>query len=303
MNIKLQVTRREFTKSTAAATAAIASGIVAVEQSSAAPASKAKAGAAANELIDTNVTLGRWPFRRLPLDETPALVAKLRRHGVTQAWAGTFDGIFHKDVAAANARLAEECHQHGRGLLVPFGSVNPALPAWEEDLRRCVEVHKMPGIRLHPNYHGYRLDAPEFAKLLSLAAARRCVVQIAADMEDERMQHRLAGVPHADLAPLLPLLANKLAPRVVVLNWFRAAKTDLVKQLAGAGASFDIATVESVGGVANLLRQISAERVLFGSHAPFFYFESATLKLKESALLAEQELALRSGNAGRLLPA
>ena len=44
-------------------------------------------------MIDTNVYLSRWPFRRLPLDETPALVAKLHEQGVEQAWAGSFDAV------------------------------------------------------------------------------------------------------------------------------------------------------------------------------------------------------------------
>ena len=44
-------------------------------------------------IIDTNVHLSRWPFRRLAGDEPAELVAKLRKHNVTQAWAGSFDGI------------------------------------------------------------------------------------------------------------------------------------------------------------------------------------------------------------------
>ncbi len=36
-------------------------------------------------IVDTNVYLSRWPFRRLPGDEPADLVAKLRSRNVTQA--------------------------------------------------------------------------------------------------------------------------------------------------------------------------------------------------------------------------
>ena len=112
--------------------------------------------------IDTNAHLGHWPFRRHGFEETAKFLDKLRAVKVTEAWVGSFECVLHKDVAGANARLAAECRDHRAGMLLPFGTVNPMLPDWREDLRRCVEVHRMPGLRLHPNYHGYKLDDPAF---------------------------------------------------------------------------------------------------------------------------------------------
>ncbi len=252
-------------------------------------------------MIDANVYLSRWPFRRLPCDEPAALAAMLRRQGVTEAWAGTFDALLHKDVGAANARLAAECAGSG-GLLVPFGTVNPKLPDWEEDLRRCAEVHRMPGIRLHPNYHGYALDDPDFARLLGLAARRGLVVQVALKMEDERTQHPLVRVPTVDAAPLGKLLADLPGARVVVLNGLRDLLGDRLKAVAAAGASFEISMLEGVGGLGRLIPQVGAARLLFGSYSPFFVFESALLKLRESVLDPAQSRAILEENARRLLP-
>jgi len=287
--------RRDFIRTTTVAAAVAAGGL--------APCATQAAGAhGASALIDVNVSLSRWPCRRLPLDDTPALVAKLRSQGVKQAWAGSFDGLLHKDLAAVNARLAADCRKHGRGLLVPFGSVNPMLPAWEDDLRRCQEEHKMPGIRLHPNYQGYKLDAPVLARLLDAARERGLIVQLVVSMEDERTQHPLMRAPHVDVAPLVALVVSRPDLRIVLLNWSRGVNSALLTKLLAAGqVHFDIATLEGVGGVANLLKQVPADRVVFGSHAPFFYFDSALLKLKESALSELQLASVRADNARRLL--
>src|SRR6185369_3562981 len=106
-------------------------------------------------------------------------LAKLKKHRITQAWAGNFEAVLHKNFDLANARLAEECRANGSGMLLPFGSVNPIWPDWEETLRRCHETYRMPGIRLYPNYHGYALDRPEFLALLGRATERGMLVQIA----------------------------------------------------------------------------------------------------------------------------
>jgi len=253
-------------------------------------------------MIDTNIHLSRWPTRRLPHDSTAPLVDKLRRAGIEQAWAGSFDGLLHKDIGAVNGRLAQECAGHA-DLLIPFGSVNPTLPDWQDDLRRCREEYHMPGIRLHPNYHGYKLEDPRFAELLDLAERHGLIVQLALKMEDERTQHPLLRVePVVDTRPLSQLLPGRDRLRLVLLNSLRDLRADALGQLAQAGhAYFEISMLEGVAGIEKLLQAVPLDRVLLGSHFPFFYLESALLKVHESELAQFQIAAITHDNARRLL--
>src|SRR5262249_32622520 len=178
------VKRRDFIRDTAWVTALAGAGHVAYGQTASVPTSLP---GAQTELIDTHVYVSRWPFRRLPGGETHQLAAQRQRYGVTAAWAGSFDALLHRDVGAVNIRLAEECASRKEVRLVPFGAINPTLPDWEDDLRRSAEIHHMPGIRLHPDFHGYTLADSRFARLVDLATRRRLVIQVALGMDDPRI--------------------------------------------------------------------------------------------------------------------
>ncbi|MBS1826874.1 MAG: amidohydrolase family protein [Acidobacteria bacterium] len=244
-------------------------------------------------MIDTNVYVSRWPFRRLPGDETAVLVQKLRAAGVVEAWAGSFDAVLHRDMGAVNLRVTEECRKNGNGLLKPVGCVNPMLPDWREDLRRCQERYGMKAIRLHPNYHGYRLEDAVTRELLSAAAERGLFVQIAAQMEDERTQHSLLRVAPVPLQMLPELTKTIQRLRVQVLNHPRPVSWERVY--------WDFCAVEGVRGLTELLKGSVADSLCFGSYYPFFLWESAALKMKEAGAEGAVLEKLRAGTARVLM--
>ena len=263
-----------------------------------------RGASAAPTLTDANVSLFHWPFRRLPLDEPAALTTRLAALGVGEAWAGSFEGLLHRDLDGVNRRLAAACGEVRSLRLRPFGSVNPLLPDWPEDLRRCAHVHGMPGIRLHPNHHGYGLDHPAFDRLLQLAGEASLLVQLVVATEDTRTQPPQTQVADVDLRPLPALLARHGQTRVQLLNHRPGSITaELARQ---PNLWFDIARTEATDGVTRLVSLAGAGRVLFGSHAPFLIPEAALIRLEEglhTGLAPAEAEALLFTNARRLLPA
>lgn len=270
----------------------------------------AESAPAAPDIIDSNVHLFEWPFRKLKYDRTDALIGKLRRHRITKAWAGSFEAVLHKQLDPINRRLAEECRTRGNGMLVPIGSVNPAWPDWEEDLRRCHEQHRMPGVRLYPAYHGYSLDQPQVARLLADAAKRGLLVQIVLRMEDERVHHQAISIGAVNVSPLVDVLKKAPQAKVQLINSAGPLLGNNVASLVReTQVTFDIAATEGNGGVGRLIEgknpsyrgAIPVERLLYGSHAPYFPCETAVFKLFESPLNLEQLGKLMGGNARRLI--
>src|SRR5436309_8862883 len=210
----------------------------------------------ATGIIDTNINLFSWPFRALKYRDTRALVAKLKKHRIIEAWAGSFEALLSKDMNGVNARLAAECREHGPGFLVPFGSVNLAWPDWEEDLRRCHEVHKMPGIRIYPGYQPFDLDHPGMESLLRMTSERGLVLQVVFGMEDPRVHHPIINVGPVSFGPLLKTVNGTPNAKVQVLHLSPPQGDDLPRFMTKPNTFMDISRLEGNGAVGRMIGTI-----------------------------------------------
>jgi predicted TIM-barrel fold metal-dependent hydrolase len=263
------------------------------------------------EIIDTNIDLFEWPFRKLKYSDTKALVSKLRSHRITQAWAGSFEALFHKDIDGVNFRLAEECKINGKDRLIPFGAVNVAWPDWEEDLRRCHEEYKMPGIRVYPIYQTFTFDQPEFLNLVQQAAKRGVIIQIVGDMADIRHHHPIVQVRDVDFKPLISIMKKVPEAKIQLLYWNHRVRGQLLDQfISETNVVLDISRIEAAGEVGRLIEgnpwygntsPVPSDRLLFGSHAPYFPVETNIMKLFESPLTLDQMQSIMNANASRFL--
>lgn len=295
--------RRQFLSQTVTATSVfgIAGGSIVVDAAAKSPNGNAQS------LIDTHVYLGHWPHARLASDDPSELMQLLHQDGVTQAWVGSFEGLFHKDIAAVNSRLAENCSKYGDGILVPFGTVNPTLPDWEDDLRRCDETHHMPGIRLHPGYHGYTLADSRFTRLLMLAAKARLVVQLVVWLDDAKHRWLTPAANNTDLRPAsvtggqdgpslpaTPLRMMILGSRAEDIPHWKSAFTQ-------AEVYFDFPRCSPASQQVFIDALDSPERIVFGSGAPLRPLHPLSTALVNSNITDDRRHAVQHELAAEII--
>jgi len=280
-------TRRNFLKSTLATASIAACGL--------ARGANRNVASSDDSITDTHVYTGHWPHQTLQNNTPASLVAALRRNKIKQAWLGTFDALFHKNIAGVNERLAQICSQSDGAMLIPFGAVNPTLPDWEEDIRRCHETFHMRGIRLHPNYHGYKLDDSRFTRLLQLATDRGLIVQLTVALDNEKHLWLNPQPPGVDITPLAKTLATIKGCRVVVSTGTATIEDALIERLDQLNnAYFEFRKEKS-------FNEIPSERIVFGSSGPLHSIESSLTSLKQVGLKDGDMRAIKSDNARRLL--
>lgn len=243
-------------------------------------------------IIDSNCHLGHWPFRALANSDPAGLLGLMDRWGVTQAWVGPFEALFYRDSGQANRDLLRSLAPY-RDRLIPWAALNPGFPGWEQDWREAREGGCV-GVRLYPNYHGYALGDDCCLKLLAQAQELDLPVAVYERVVDERLHHWHCKVPPTEMA-LAPLVQRY--PRLRLIQCGSSAGA----AAAPPGVCVEISRVEGIGGVGALVAALGPERVLFGSHAPYFYLQAALLKVVEAGLGEEARQALLHGNARRLL--
>jgi hypothetical protein len=88
-----------------------------------------------------------------------------------------------------------------------------------------------------------------------------------------------------DVRPLAGQLANAPRARVILLNAHRSIQGGGLDVIAALDQVWvDLGMLEGATGLTRLMQAIPVERILFGSHFPFFNWEAAHLKLLESPI-------------------
>ena len=221
-------------------------------------------------MIDINTALGNWPFQRFS-QSTPAKLSKhLKQEGISRALVSSIDAIFYPDPDVYNRLLAASLKPFPE--LLPVFTVNPILANWE----KIVDSSKVKTVKIYPGYHNYSLLSDPVYSLAEKLIKNKMSLMIQMRVEDERLHHPLCQIPPVPVADIVKFAEKYPSLPVICLCPYFAELVPLTSNTENVYV--DISFVETMNIITRVLRDVPAEKILFGSHTPFLYTRAATMK-------------------------
>ena len=142
----------------------------------------------------------------------------------------------------------------------------------------------MAGLRLYPKWHNYSLSDRCCLDLVSAATERGLVVSIPLRVEDKRQRSWLVDVPDVPLEEIVALVEACPKARFILLNGLGYVKSPLGRKESGLPSNYaiELSRLSAVldNEIGQLITNLGAERMMFGSGMPFNYPDPALLKLE-----------------------
>jgi predicted TIM-barrel fold metal-dependent hydrolase len=253
-------------------------------------------------VIDVNVFLGAYPWRRVPGTSPQDVLAAMDRVGVKEAWVTHLPSLFWKDPGEGNPWLYHTAAGQPRFHPVPV--VHPGLPRWERDLAEAV-AHGVPAVRCDPGQLGLAPAGSEMTRLIHAAGAADVPLMAAVRLEDGRGRHPLDVAPELTPAAVRNWLRVPSDTRFIITH----AEREFIEQVhfgatpeEARRVSWDISWVwgPPEDHLALLLATVGGARFLFGSGQPLRLAETPVARLDLLDLTVGDRRAILTDNAARL---
>jgi hypothetical protein len=212
-------------------------------------------------VFDCHGHLGRWPLTHMPGHTIEATIATLDRLGIDRLCLSPFWGCFCDFVRGNDALGAAVARYSDR--LIGQITVNPHYPdEIVPEIERCRRLYGVRMLKIHPFCHDYPVDGDGYRPLWEYADQTGTVVLSHTWDSDKTCSPELFAT----------IAARYLRARVILAHAGGTQRgcrqaIDVVKK--HGGLYLDTATSHfHVGMIERFVREVGADRVLFGSDVP-----------------------------------
>lgn len=256
-------------------------------------------------IIDVNVLLGNWPFRRLAHTDPAEIRKILQESGITKAVAGSADAVLFRNVQDGNELLYQAISKH-RDFFIPAATINPSYAAWEKDYQRAIK-EKAAAIRLYPEYQGWNLlDASSF-ELFKACSRGSLPIVLTAQIEDARQRHPLDKPVDWAAWQIRQILEKIEGLRILIVN----ARADRIREISltvdekrRKRVFFDTSGLWGplTDEISLCIEQVGISQFVFGTHAALKTPEASLTKLRLSEIPETEKRKIFEENIRALMP-
>lgn len=253
------------------------------------------------KVLDANVGIGHWSFRRLAVQSVGDLRKELCRAGIHAALVYSLNAVFYKDMQSGNEELVA---LRGASWAMTSAVVDPVAAGALRDLEESIDMLSVRAVRLFPSYHGYEISDARADWLFQYVAGlpQPLPVLVTMRLEDERLHHRLAKVSPPALEGIVPVAAR--FPRVpIILVGARLAEAKaLYDQLPPhASVYYEISRMTEWEFMSSALEALPTERLVFGTNLPLYTPECGVQKVTRADVPESIKARILYGNLADLL--
>lgn len=227
--------------------------------------------------VDVNCLIGHWPFRKISSCTFEDLKNVHSKNGISYGYVSSLNSIFYNDPFEGDEELHEIIgHTTYRHVL----TINPMLPAFEDDIAKGLEKFQISGVRIYPGYHNYPLDCPEMKVLCSVLKRLGLPLFLTLRAEDERLNYLITPRP-VNITEIQTFIEDQPDLTILLLN-IRFHEIIAIKDaILHSGRVF----VDTSGlkdylfNIEKLTASIGDERIMYGSLHPLYCLESTLLQI------------------------
>lgn len=245
------------------------------------------------KIIDTNCSFGNWPIQKFTHRSLSQLDESLDQNQISEAWLTATESILFPDPDVHDFPLFKQIREFPR--FKPVKTVNPLFPNWKESCHRAIESHGIVALKAYPNYHGYPSNHIQLQHLAAFAGEQKLPLLVSIRVNDERNQPENLRIAPTNLSAFLTWTYRFPETRFI-LHAPYMNELSLLKQHPNISA--DLSFLDQADILQTITQRLAypVNRLVFGSHACFFYPESSALKLTLSQVAPEivEQVAYRN---------
>ncbi len=256
-------------------------------------------------IIDANVLVGNWPFRRLPHTDAAEIRKILKASGIAKAVVGSVEAVLLRNVQDGNEALYQAISKH-RDFFIPAATINPSYAGWKKDYQQAIK-EKAAAIRLYPEYQGWNLLDPSSFELCLACSRDNLPVILTAEIEDVRQRHPLDKPVDWAAWQIRQVIKKIEGLRILIVN----ARADRVREVSltleekrRKQVFFDTSGLWGplAAEISLCIRQVGISQFVFGTHAALKTPEASLTKLRLSEIPETEKRKIFEENIRALMP-